>query len=48
VIISDMTASQYGLLRSHFGTSMPPGGGYSINAPYHRPSGAHMAGYFNG
>ena len=32
VIISNMTASQYGLLRSHLGTSMPPGGGYSIRA----------------
>ncbi|WCR18693.1 ATP-binding cassette domain-containing protein [Paracoccus alcaliphilus] len=27
-----MTASQYGLLRSHLGTSMPSGGGYSIKA----------------
>lgn len=32
VIISDMTASQYGLLRSHLGTSMPSGDGYSIKA----------------
>lgn len=31
-MISDMTASQNGLLRSHLGTSMPPGGGYSIRA----------------
>ncbi|PZX09664.1 hypothetical protein LX81_04400, partial [Palleronia aestuarii] len=31
-VISDMTASQNGLLRSHPGTSMPSGGGYSIKA----------------
>ena len=33
VVISDMTASQNGLLRSHLGTSMPSGGGYGIKAP---------------
>ncbi len=32
VIISDMTASHYVLLRSHFGTSMPSGDGYHTEA----------------
>ncbi|MEI4488649.1 hypothetical protein V8J36_20880, partial [Frigidibacter sp. MR17.14] len=35
VVISDMTASPNGLLRSHLGTSMPSGGGYIINALQH-------------
>jgi hypothetical protein len=41
VIVSDMTAYQIGLLRSHLGTKMPSGGGYIISTVLFCPINAH-------